>query len=98
MVTFRFDAVLWASEAPGAWVFLSLPTDVTDEIRERSTRPRRGFGSLPVTVSIGETSWKTSIFPDSARKTYLLPVKKMVRAAQHIDVGDVATVTLSLEL
>ena len=98
MVTYRFKARLWESASIGAWVFLSLPTDVTDEIRERSTRPRRGFGSIPVTVAIGSTTWTTSIFPDRSRDTFLLPVKKLVRTQQNLDVGDTAAVELSLEL
>ena len=98
MVTFRFEAVLWEWSSSASWVFLSLPTDVTDEIRERSTRPRRGFGSIPVAVSIGDTSWTTSVFPHSENDTFILPVKKAVRAEQGLSVGDSATVKLSLEL
>ena len=98
MVTFRFEAVLWEWSSSTSWVFLSLPTDVTDEIRERSTQPRRGFGSIPVAVSIGNTSWTTSVFPHSESDTLILPVKKAVRVAQGLSVGDSATVKLSLEL
>ncbi|TFC28792.1 DUF1905 domain-containing protein [Cryobacterium sp. TMT1-3] len=97
MVTFEFQAALWEATSTSFWVFLSLPTDVTDEIRERSTVPRRGFGSIPVTVSIGNTSWTTSIFPDSKRNSYVLPVKKAVRTQQGLAVGDTAAIVLSLE-
>ncbi|TFD50287.1 DUF1905 domain-containing protein [Cryobacterium frigoriphilum] len=98
MVTFRFEAELWQATSTGSWVFLSLPTDVTDEIRERSTQPRRGFGSIRVNAQIGETSWATSIFPDSKRKTFVLPVKKLVRTAEGLDMGDTPTVSVSLDL
>ncbi|SEN30878.1 DUF1905 domain-containing protein [Cryobacterium luteum] len=97
MVTFEFQATLWEATSTSSWVFLSLPTDVTDEIRERSTRPRRGFGSIPVAVSIGDTSWTTSIFPDGKRNSYVLPVKKAVRTQQELAVGDTAAIVLSLE-
>ena len=98
MVTFSFDAVLWEWTSSASWVFLSLPTDVTDEIRERSTKPRRGFGSIPVAVSIGDTEWTTSVFPDSTRDTYILPVKKAVRAQQGLAVGDTAAVVIHVDL
>ncbi|MDJ0349531.1 DUF1905 domain-containing protein [Cryobacterium sp. PH29-G1] len=98
MVTFRFEAELWEWSSSTSWVFVSLPTDVTDEIRERSTLPRRGFGSIPVSVSIGGTQWTTSVFPDSQRDTYVLPLKKAVRTKEQLDVGDTAAVVVDIDL
>jgi len=40
-----------------------------------------------VDVTVGATSWRTSIFPDSKTGTYLLPVKKAVRLAEHLEAG-----------
>lgn len=97
MMTFRFEAVLWQASTTGTWVFLSVPTDVVNEIRKSSPRPLRGFGSVPVTVSIGATSWTTSIFPDSKIKTSVLPVTKLVRTQNHLNVGDTASVVLTLK-
>jgi len=93
-----FDAELWRWDArrSDSWVFVSVPIDVSEEIRERYHGPRRGFGSLRVRATIGDSTWTTSIFPDSARGCYVLPVKRAVRAAEHLDVGDVATVSLEL--
>jgi hypothetical protein len=31
---------------------------------------------------------RTSLFPDSKAGTYLLPVKRAVRDAEHLDAGD----------
>ena len=38
----------------------------------------------------------TSIFPDSARGSYVLPIKRAVRTAEALDAGDIATVTVEL--
>ena len=46
----------------------------------------RGFGSVRVEVTIGATTWRTSIFPGGQR--YALPLKKAVRAAEGIEPGD----------
>lgn len=67
----------------------------SEEIRDLAGGLRRGFGSLRVRVTIGSSTWTTSIFPDSGGK-YVLPVKKPVRQAQGLDVGDVASVTVEL--
>ena len=49
-----------------------------------------------VRASVGGTSWTTSIFPDSGREVYVLPIKREVRRAESLDAGDVATVTVDL--
>jgi hypothetical protein len=97
-VNYTFDAELWIWDArrDDSWTFLSLPADASEEIRELAAGPRRGFGAVPVRVSIGGSTWKTSIFPDSARGVYVLPVKRTVRRAEGIEAGDVASVTVEL--
>ena len=91
--TFEFAAELWEPPS-GKWVFLSLPEDVSEEIREMPRIPR-GFGSVRVEVRLGGSSWGTSVFPDSRRGRYILPVKKAVRVAEKIDVGDTAQIVLT---
>jgi len=56
---------------------------------------RRGFGSIRVTVEIGDSKWATSIFPDSESGCYLLPVKKAIRASEGLEIGDTANITLT---
>lgn len=92
----EFAAELWLWQSTGAWVFLSLPADVSEEIRQQPRPPRPGFGSIRVRVTIGGTAWGTSIFPDSKSGRYILPVKKAVRAAEGLEIGDTAAVGLQL--
>ncbi|GAB1642283.1 DUF1905 domain-containing protein [Krasilnikovia sp. MM14-A1259] len=93
-----FDGELWVWDARRGetWTFVSLPAEQSEEIRELTAGPRRGFGSVRVRVTIGGSTWRTSIFPDSTRGCYVLPIKRAVRNAEALDVGDVATVTLEL--
>jgi hypothetical protein len=97
-VAYVFDAELWIWDARrnDSWTFVSLPADVSEEIRELTAGPRRGFGAVRVRVLVGATTWRTSIFPDSARERYVLPVKRAVRKAESLDAGDVVTVTVEL--
>jgi hypothetical protein len=94
--TFTFDADLYLHSG-GSWVFLAVPADDSDDISEM-VPTRNGFGSVRVRAQIGDTEWMTSVFPDSKRKVYVLPVKKPVRKAEGIDVGDTVEVSLSIEL
>jgi hypothetical protein len=95
--TYEFDAELWLWQArTDSWTFLSLPTDVADEVLDRVGTSARGFGSVRVEVTVGRTTWRTSVFPDSSVATYVLPVKKAVRVAEGIEAGDTARVRLRL--
>jgi len=76
-------------------VFLTVPVDESDQIREM-VPVKRGFGSVRVEVAVGETAWRTSVFPDSKSGSYFLPVKKAVRTAQKVDVGDKVEVELTI--
>jgi hypothetical protein len=93
--TFQFAAPLWDAPGDAAWVFLTVPSDDSAEIRDLAP-PRRGFGSVRVRVRLGETTWSTSVFPDSKLGSYVLPVKRPVREAEDVSVGD--TVSIELEL
>ena len=95
---YLFDAELWLWDARqgDSWVFVSLPEEASAEIREVAGALPRGFGSVRVTVTLGMTVWKTSIFPDAKAGVYVLPLKKAVRKAEKIEAGDTATVKVEL--
>ena len=58
---------------------------------------QNGFGSVRVAVTIGSTTWKTSLFP-SKEGAYLLPIKAEVRKKERIAAGDAVPLTFELEL
>lgn len=97
-MTYEFDAEMWLWDArkTDSWTFVSLPTDIADEILELAAPYARGFGSVRVEVRIGAMVWRTSIFPDSKARTYVLPVKREVRRAEGIEAGDRVRVRLTL--
>lgn len=51
---------------------------------------------MKVAVTCGGTDWRTSVFPDKERGAYLLFVKKQVRTAESLEVGDTASHRLAL--
>jgi Domain of unknown function (DUF1905) len=92
----RFEAELWRTEGDGGWCFVTVPGDVSDDVRARTAASRRGFGSVRVQVTVGRTTWATSLFPDAARGAYLLPVKQAVRSREGMEAGDLVGVALEL--
>lgn len=75
----------------GGWHFVTLPKKQSTQIKTRFGPLKRGWGSLPVLVTIGKTNWKTSIFPDKKAGAYLLPLKADVRKKEKIAEGDAIT-------
>ncbi len=96
--TYTFTAELWASQGPGAWRFVTLPAADSAEITELSAPRRKGFGSVRVLVTVGSTRWETSLFPDSARAAFILPIKRSVREHEGLDDGDELRVTVELRM
>ncbi|MET7333545.1 DUF1905 domain-containing protein [Nonomuraea sp. NPDC005650] len=96
MVDFDAELWIWDARRDESWTFVSLPVEESEEIQDLTGGPRRGFGSLRVRVTIGGSSWKTSIFPDKGRGCYALPIKRAVREAEGLGAGDVASVTVEL--
>ncbi len=94
--TFSFSAELWMHDGPAAWFFVTVPGEISDVIDLLRPRTGPGFGSVRVHAQIGGTAWSTSVFPDTSRQAYVLPVKAAVRRSEAIDDGDVVAVTLTL--
>lgn len=91
--TFEFTSELWLYPGEGSWYFLTVPTDVSDAIDDL-VGERAGFGSIPVEVTIGESIWKTSLFPDKKSASFVLPVKKAIREREGLDQPSLVEVRL----
>jgi hypothetical protein len=85
---------LWTGEN-GSWHFFSVPEEQSDEIRAHCFAFQRGFRSARVEASIGDVTWRTSVFPMKSGG-YFLPVKAEVRRKAGIAAGDEVTVEIEL--
>jgi len=95
-VDFDFTAEVWLWDARDAWHFITVPHEESEVIRSVGELLARGFGSVRVAAMIGSTRWQTSVFPQKSDGTYVLPLKKQVRTAEGIAVGDEVDVHLEL--
>ncbi len=50
---------------------------------------------IPVTATIGRSTWQTSLFPQDGR--YIVPVKAQVRNSERLDEGQTVTVHLTVD-
>ena len=104
MTTVRFAAPLQAmliEEGYAPIGFVRIPPEAAGAIvahefeRRLEIGKRRGFGSVKVTVTLGESAWQTSLFPNKDG-SWFLPIKKPVRVAEGLIEGDEVDVALEL--
>jgi hypothetical protein len=86
---FGMRAKVWLYAGAGGWHFVTLPKKPASEIRSLFGALRGGWGSLPVIATVGNTSWKTSIFPDKESGSYVLPLKAEIRKNEGLTAGRV---------
>jgi len=85
--TFEFRSTLHEWDANRVMALVTLPVDLAEDIRDIAV-PGRGFGAVRVKVRIGGSEWSTSVFPDKSSGSFVLPVKRAIRDAEQIDIGD----------
>ena len=95
---------LWRWTTPSAaaaWHFVTIDGAAGEELSGTAILRRlegnaRGFGSIKLTATIGETTFKTSVFPSKEQGGWLLPVKASVRKAEGLGEGDMVEVMLEV--
>jgi len=94
---YKVHATVWLYPGNAAWHFVNVDKKQSAVLKEKYGKVKRGFGSIPVVVTLGKSTWKTSIFPDKQSGTYLLPLKASVRRAEGIEAGDTVAFTLDIK-
>jgi len=79
LIKYDFSAKIWQYDGPNGWYFVSLPQEISKEIREHLKWQEEGWGRLKASAKIDLHEWKTAIWFDTKQKTYLLPLKADIR-------------------
>lgn len=90
IIEFTGEIIYWRGPAPHN--FVAVPEEQSQNIKAVSNYVTYGWGVIPVTARIGNTEWKTSLFPKNG--LYLVPIRVSVREAENLEVGDVVTIRL----
>jgi len=90
----EFSGEIWFWRGPAPWFFVTVPENESRELEATSRLVTYGWGMIPVAARIGDTEWKTSLFPKD--NSYIVPIKAAVRRAEKLDVGDTLTIQLIL--
>lgn len=95
-IKYQFTAQPWQHQGPGGWYFVTLPTEMSAEIRTHLKEFEEGWGRLKARAQINQHLWDTAIWFDTKTQSYLLPLKADVRKKEVIFVGTPIEVTLWL--
>lgn len=93
MSEWLFDGPVIEWRGPAPYLFVRIPPEASEEIRE-TAREFVYWGQVPVSATIGGTSFASALFPRDG--VYVLPLRVAVRRAEGIAEGDLVTVGMDL--
>jgi hypothetical protein len=91
-IEFDGEIVVWRGPAP--YHFVAVPEEGCADLRAVAPVVSYGWGMIPATVRIGQTTFETALYP--RKGGYVVPVKDVVRAAEALAPGDITTVELTV--
>jgi hypothetical protein len=92
----EFRGEMWFWKGPAPWHFITVPDEECGALEATSGLVSYGWGMIPVAAHIGATEWTTSLWPKDGQ--YVVPVKTWVRKAEGLELGDVVTVRLTVDV
>lgn len=92
----EFNGEIWHWRGPSPFHFVTVPDDESAELAEAAAMVTYGWGMIPVKARIDGTEWTTSLYPKDGG--YLVPLKDVVRRAENLQVGDVVTINLFVDV
>lgn len=90
----EFNGKIWFWKGPAPWYFVTVPEKECRDLKAISGFVTYGWGMIPVTVQIGRTKYKTSLWPKDG--TYIVPIRASVRQAENLEEGDQVTIHLQV--
>ena len=91
---FEFESEIVEWRGPAPFYFAPTPSDVTAEIDQFSGELSYGWGCIPAKVRIGKTEITTALIPKAG--SYYVPLKKVIREPNQLEVGSRVKIRLSL--
>ncbi|XLS29621.1 DUF1905 domain-containing protein [Flavobacteriaceae bacterium M23B6Z8] len=95
-IKYDFSGKIWKHNANGGWFFVSLPKDISKEIREHLKWQEEGWGRMKASAHLDGIQWETAIWFDKRLDTYLLPIKADIRKKAVLNLDDKVSVSISI--
>jgi len=95
-IELEFGGEIWHWRGPSPFHYVTVPEEQCSMIRAVASMVSYGWGVIPVAARIGKTTWTTSLFPKDG--SYLVPIKVVIRKAEHLELGDTVRIRLTLNV
>jgi hypothetical protein len=92
----EFSGPVWFWRGPSPYHFVTVPEAESVELAAAAAAVTYGWGMIPVSARLGQTTWTTSLFPKNGG--YIVPLKDKVRISEDVDVDDVVTIELTVDV
>jgi hypothetical protein len=87
-----FTALVQQFPGLGGWHFIQVPQKYYPQFKNS---PKKGtYGFIPITATLGTTTWKTSLLP--GKGMYFIALKAGVRKKEKVGHGDKVTISFIL--
>ena len=84
LIEFEGKMIFWRGPAP--YMFVCIPDEPSQLIKNISSVVSYGWGAIPVVARVGDTEWRTSLFPKNGK--YLVPIRASVQEAERLKLDD----------
>nr|WP_321233778.1 DUF1905 domain-containing protein [uncultured Psychroserpens sp.] len=86
-IEYEFFTKMWKHDSPGGWHFVSLPKNLSKEIRKNLGWQEEGWGRMKAIAEIKELRWETAIWFDTKMDSYVLPIKAEIRKKLSLEIN-----------
>lgn len=88
----EFSGKIWFWKGPAPHYFVTVPEEQSRDLKAIAKLVTYGWGMIPIHARLGQTEWKTSLFPKDGG--YIVPIKDSVRKAEKLEEGVEVTIRL----
>ncbi|MFJ3474464.1 DUF1905 domain-containing protein [Microbacterium maritypicum] len=91
----RIEGTIWYWRGPAPFHFVTVPAAESELIHEIASVVTYGWGMIPASVTVGETTTTTALWPKDGG--YIVPIKKALQDREGLGVDDVIEVILDID-
>jgi len=95
---YEFTETIWSYKNPNEVFFVTMPKPMSEEILDLVGISLNPWGTVPVTATVGDFSWESSMFPRPERGVYDLPLNARVRKRLKLASGQAISVSIEILL
>jgi hypothetical protein len=91
----QFGGEIWYGRGPAPFHFVTVPPAESEMVHDVASVVTYGWGMIPATVTIGDTTVTTALWPKDGG--YIVPIKKVLQDRERVTVDDAVEIVLDID-